>query len=307
MKRITSSFAKRITAAHCTRTLATLAALGAINLTLSACGGSSGAASVADLVPAPAAAFAGTAYLKTSNTVHYRGKDRGLAREAFQAQVDQCNSQRSLYYGLQAVSPPEATLASLDVSVHEKFFDTDKALTLITGTGLTLTDVDRWLKDAAASVASGTYPAVPMDCAQVRLNEIKNGTLWRDGIKYELRYDKLTAIGSRVETRTTVLASAAEFSALPAGIFLGQTCRLVTAPAGAAAVAGSTACIWDTFPYASYLNWPFALSGELAFGTGATLVEAIVPLTVERGKAIAASTFVIPAGFTTAVLNAGAS
>jgi hypothetical protein len=309
MKRIASCTVEPTVAAHGTRAVAaraTLAALGAIGLTLTACGGNSDASSGADLLPAPSAALVGTAYLKTSNTVHYRGKDRGFAREAFQAQVDQCNGMRSLYYGLQAVSPPEATLASLDVLVHEKFFDTDKALTLITGTGLTLPDVQRWLRDADASAATGTYPALPMDCAQVERKEIKNGTLWRDGIKYELRYATLTATGTRVDTSPTVFKSAAEFAALPAGIFLGQACRQVTAPATALLAAGSTACIWDAFPYVGFLNLPFALSGELAFGTGTALVETIEPLAVERGKAIAASTFTIPAGFTITALDAGA-
>lgn len=280
----------------------------AFSLALSACGGGGSSSNDSSAPPlatpiVPAEAFAGTAYLKTTNTVLYNGKTEGLARRAFQAQVDQCNGLRALYYGLPAVSPSEPTLASLDVSVHEKYFDTNKALTLITGTGLELTDVQRWLNEAAVTAAAGTYPAVAMDCAAVRVAESKSGTLWRDGMKYELRFDTRKALGSKSADTRLALAPASEFLAFPADIFLGQSCREVSAPAGA--LANGKSCIWDAFPYVSYLNWPFALSGQVQFGASTTLVEAIVPVAAERGQAIAASVFEIPAGFTTTLSDGG--
>lgn len=181
-------------------TLCTLAA--ALVLALSACGGggSTDAAAAVDTPSATPNAFVGTAYLKTRNTVLYDGKTSGLARDTFQALVDQCNSFRSGYYGLAPVSPSEATLASIDVSIHEKFFDTNKALTLITGTGLELPDVQRWLKEFNVTAKTGAIPPVPINCAEVKVSDYKNGTLWRDGIRYDLRFNTSKAIGNKGAT-----------------------------------------------------------------------------------------------------------
>ena len=270
----------------------------ALVLVLAACGGGGSTDAVSGAAgPSPSAdPFAGTAYLKTRNTVLYNGKVVGLARDAFQGQVDLCNGLRSSSYGLAPVSPSEATLASLDVSVHEKFFDTNKALTLITGTGLELVDMQRWLKEANAIVASGAYPAVPMNCAEVKVSESKSGTLWRDGIRYDLRFNTSRAIGNKAADGKVALATESQFAALPADKVAGQTCREVAAPAGT--LTDGKSCIWDAFPYVAYLNWPFALSARIQFGASTALVETIVPIEARRNQAIAATVFDIPAGFT---------
>ena len=266
----------------------------AFTAALAACGGGSGSTDATPPVP-PTGAFAGTAYLKTQNTVLYNGKTYGLARDGVQGLVDQCNGFRSLFYDLPPVSPPEATLAKLDVSVHEKYFDTDKALTLITRTGVELPDLQRWLKEAAVTVPPGTHPAVPMNCAEVRVDETKSGTLWRDGIRYDLRFNTRRAIGNKYFDDKLPLATASEFAAFPAGKFVGQTCREVTGPGGT--LIDGKSCIWDIFPFVRYLNWPFALSGRIQFGPSAELVETIEPIEAARNQTIAASVFEIPAGF----------
>ena len=259
---------------------------------LAACGGGSGSTDATPPVP-PTGAFAGTAYLKTQNTVLYNGKTYGLARGGVQGLVDQCNDFRSLFYDLPPVSPPEATLAKLDVSVHEKYFDTDKALTLITRTGVELPDLQRWLAEFGNGPA---LPAVPLDCAEVRVSESNLGTLWRDGNKYDLRFNTRQAIGNKRADTKLALATEAVFLAFPADLFLGQSCRQVSGLPSA--FTDGKSCIWDTFPFVGYLNWPYALSGEIQFGPTPGLTETIKPLEVARGKAIAASVFEIPAGFT---------
>lgn len=266
----------------------------ALTAALAACGGGSGSTDATPSVP-PTGAFAGTAYLKTQNTVLYNGKTYGLKRDAVQGMVDQCNSFRSLFYELPPVSPPEAMLATLDVAVHEKYFDTDKALTLVTGTFLELVDMPRWQKEAAVTVPLGVYPAVPMNCAEVRVDETKSGTLWRDGIKYDLYFNTRRAIGNKYFDDKLPLATASEFAAFPAGKFVGQTCREVTRPGGM--LINGKSCIWDLFPFVRYLNWPFALSGRIQFGPSAALVETIEPIEAARNRTIAASVFEIPAGF----------
>ena len=277
---------------------AACAILTTLALALSACGGggsSTDAGLAAGGSGATSNAFAGTAYLKTRNSVLFDGKTTGLARDAFQALVDQCNGFRASYYDLAPVSPSEATLASIDVSIHEKFFDTNKALTLITGTGLELVDLQRWVKELTASAKTGAIPAVPPNCAEVKVSESKNGTLWRDGIKYDLRFSTSKAIGNKAADGKVVLSTESQFAALPADKFAGQTCREVAAPAGT--LADGKSCIWDAFPHVAFLNWPFAFSGRVQFGPTPGLVETIVPIEVKRNHAIAASVFEIPAGF----------
>jgi hypothetical protein len=270
-------------------------------LALSACGGGGGdaeAEAAPSTAPVTASSFVGNAYLKTTNTVLFDGKTYGLAREAVQAQVDQCNGVRQLYYKLGAVSPAEAAMAAADTFVHEKYFAIDKALTVITGTVLTLPDMQRWLKQLSSVGASG-YPAVPPDCSQVTANPHRNGTLWRDGLVYQLRYDAKKASGLKASTVPTRYVSSDRFMNFAAGSEAGQTCREVVGVTDLAPT--SHACVWDLFPYAAYLNWPFALSGRVQFGPDAQQFETIVAVTAQRGVAFQPSIFEIPAGFTVTV------
>ena len=244
---------------------------------------------------ATAAAFNGTAHLTTHNTVLYDGKTEGFARKAGQGLVDQCNGFRATGYHLSPVSPSEDTMASLDVFVHEKYFDTDKALTVITGKNLVLPDMKRWLEDYKASATSGSMPAVPPDCAKVEVVETRNGTLWRDGRVYELHYDTKKASGRKASTTLAPYRGTNDFARLPLDHQLGQPCREVVGVEDLGA--SSEACIWDLFPYVAYLNWPFALKGRVQFGPMKSLFETIVPVVIEHGQPIAPDTFQIPPGF----------
>ena len=214
------------------------------------------------------------------------------------------NGIRDLYYHLPPILPSDATMASLDVTIEEKYFDTDKALTLITTKVGTMPDSKRWVDEFSAT---DSVPAVPPDCTDVRVNEIKTGTLWRDGVKYVLHFYTLKASARRLRDpdAKVALATESEYLAFPAKSYGGQICHEVPAPSGSAAA--NTACMWDRFPYAGYLNWPFALSGRIQFGPdvgpGATLFQTIETLVVERDKAIATTVFDVPAGFSVTGLD----
>lgn len=263
-------------------------------------GSSSGSAASAPRPPVSAvASFNGTAYLKTSNTVLYDGKTYGLARLAVQGLIDQCNEFRKGAYGLPPVSPPESVLAALDVLVHEKYFDTNKALTVITGSGLDLVDMRRWLSDLKATMSLGKPPSVPPNCAQFKLGEIRNGTLWRDGLVYQLRYNTHKALARQASRAPAPPRLAVAFEDAPKSTHLGQSCREVVAPddLSPAMSPESRPCIWDLFPYISYLNWPFVLSGRVQYGPMRGMFETIVPIAVDHGQSIPASVFEIPAGF----------
>jgi len=252
---------------------------------------------------AQAQAFEGTAYLKTRSTFAYEGKGHGLGRAAAQTLVDQCNAFRKLHYSLPPVSPSDEIMRSPDVYIREKFIDTDKALTISTGHVVDLPDMQRWMADFKISAVSGGLPAVPPDCAAARSNETRSGTLWRDGIKYELRFATRKAIGARAAlVKRPLLSAESEFLALPAQTHLGQTCREVTTPTvGGALLFAGNSCIWDRFPFVAYLNWPFAMSGRIQVGADKSLHETIEPLALERDKAIAPTVFAIPPGFSVSV------
>lgn len=270
-------------------------------IALSACGGGGGRDPEPAASPAPPSVdpFTGTAYLKTRRTILHSGKSYGPARSVSQGLVDQCNFFRDVYYKLPAISPPEDVMASLDVNVEERYLDSDKALTITTRSHIDIPDSERWFSDLGIS-ATGEPPAVPLDCA-VRRSEYKTGTLWRDGIVYELRFETAKAIGTRRSGTLPPPMTNDEFLALPSNSYLGQTCREVT-PAEPL-FAGEHACMWDLFPYVAHLNWPFALSGSLRFGIGDGFVETIETLAIEHGMAIAPSVFEIPAGLSVTILE----
>ena len=242
-----------------------------------------------------------SAFLRARHTVRLRGKPFGLGRQGVQGLVDQCNALRDLYYQLGPVSPDAAALADLDVSIHEKYIAGEKALTRITSHGMVLTDMRRWLTDARALAATGAHPPVPMNCAEFRTIETKTATLWRDSLKYEIRYANMTAIGHRsVPVRLPSSADSA-YRAAPISIILGQTCHNMSMLIGAPPPFST--CIWDLLPYAPYLNWPFALSGSAPFGPGAELVETIEALDIESGPVLSDELFRVPEGFRVTVLK----
>lgn len=288
------------------RLLRTTALAFTVILGATACGGGgSDAASpeaAAEAASAPVATtrgFNGTAYTKTKRTIWYDGKNYGFLRDLSQGLVDQCNEFRKSY-NVGPDVPSEATMASQDVFIEERYFDTNKALTVSTHSALSVPGTQRWLDEFTVSAANGGRPAAPPDCT-AQLTEFRDGTLWRDGVMYELRYDTQKAFGSRGANTLTprTLLSAETFANLPFDKQFGKTCREVT---GVNTLSPeSHTCIWDLFPYVSYLNWPFAFSGRVRHGPTPTLYDTIELLSVEQGRAIPSEVFEIPKGFTTIV------
>lgn len=236
--------------------------------------------------------FRGTAYIKTRNTRLYEGKNYGVTRMAIQGMVDYCNGLRKSA-GLEPVVPAEHVMASLDVLIQEKYFDTDKALTTNIFHPATIPDLQRFTKELNAARGKGV-PAAP-DC-KLRIVEHRTATLWREGRMYRLDFDTKKAFGSLRPPfmPSTPYFKTDAFSTFPLKEHLGQTCREVSGPSDLAG--DSRSCIWDLFPYVSYLNWPFALSGRVRFLSA--LYEAIELLEIEHGKPISPAVFEIPAGFT---------
>lgn len=243
----------------------------------------------------PAAeSFVGTAYQKAHHTVWLTGKSYGMAQMTARMLVAQCHA----IVGASPASPPENVLIDLDVRTHEKFFDTDKALTLISGHGLELTDMMRWSREAR----TGALPSPP-DCGAYKLVEVRSGTLWRDGTRYLLRHATSKALSSRGPSvyAKRVLSSDDEWSRAPVDQVMGQRCRQVsTPPTTAPFFTGGSTCIWERFAHVGYLNWPFALSGHVDF-VGKTLVDTIETVDVWSDRSIPPSVFEIPSGFTVTV------
>ena len=241
------------------------------------------------------AGFEGTAYLKTQVTTLISGKNYGLNRFAFQGLIDQCNGFRQLYYKLPPLSPPDNQLEKLDQRIEEKYFDSNKARTTITSNYLEFTETQRWEIELKSNVQAGitTYPQTPPDCSLVKPVQNQSTTLWRDGRRYDLRSKTLKAIGINLPADKTPLASQTDFLASTSQSFLGQTCHEVTGK-NSILISGGKSCIWDRFPFQKYLNWPYALSGQINI---MNQVETIKPLEIKTNQAIPASMFDIPAGY----------
>lgn len=279
--------------------LKSLALLAVAALTLVACGGG-GAAEPPTATPStPADPYAGTAHLKTQETYLHTGGSTGIARDAFQANVDQCNAFRDSYYKLPAVQPAEALMAGLDVKVVERYYDNGRAIETTTGYGLTLPDVQRWLDDL--KVAGGDASAVvPPDCAAAKRQDNVSGWLWLDGVKYELRYDTQQAIGTRggsAFTRSDI-ATTAEVGAWPKKQVMGETCLVASGPNVPPNLASG--CLWDRFPAALYLDMPWMLDSPQP---GLSERKLIVTLEVDSGKATPTGKLDMPAGLAVKVLN----
>lgn len=270
---------------------------------LLACGGGgggadNGSANPATPVPPPVAVdpFQGTAYLKVSETSRFKGKTYGMERSIHQLMVDQCNALRRSYYDLPAQQPDEAVMAGLDTQITERFFDTDKAATYTSGYALTLSDLERW--SAEAKLLNGVAPAVPPDCSAHSKVAIETGWLWRDGVRYELRFKDSKALGNRSSSTLsrTTLASDEQVRAMPSDTVMGERCHKPQIPLEGI-VAGES-CLWDRYPMVAYLNWPWNLSGKTTLGSGEqTLERQLQVLAIEQGKPLNAAKLALPPGF----------
>jgi hypothetical protein len=238
--------------------------------------------------------FEGNAHLKVERVSTLDGRSEGPARAAAQSLIDGCNGVRQTLYDLPPVAPPASALEGLDRRVVEKFFDNGRAATYVTGTALELVDFRRW----SAAARATTKPDPAPDCAAHALREQRSGTIWRDGRRIELRFDAKRAISMPAPQDFVVrpLMEATEFAGLPKTRHGLQSCSTVRAP-GLVEFAGGTACIWTAFPFAAYLNFPWAFEAERNFGMPKPLHDVDRLLDVELNRIVDGRVFEVPAGF----------
>jgi len=268
-----------------------------LTLALAHCGGGGGSSEAPPTTKPDVVVtdpYAGTAYLKVQRTTHATGGGPGLGRAAVQAGVDLCNGYRSSRYGLPAQQPDEALMAGIDVQTIEHFYDNGKAADKVSGYSLDVYDLQRWLNDLKAG--DGSDPKTPPDCSAVKKVELTSGTLWRDGVKYDLRYDTKRAFGSSTSATLTPTAidSDDKVAAWPKKTVLGESCSIASGPA---IPTNLVQCLWDRFPAKAWLNLPWAL--ESSGGAGQEVRD--IALVVESNKPLPAGAVDIPAGFTTKV------
>ncbi|RZL40545.1 MAG: hypothetical protein EOP35_00480 [Rubrivivax sp.] len=269
-----------------------------LTLALAHCGGGGGdAAPAPEVIAKPGVVtdpYAGTAYLKVQKTTHAIGGGPGTGRAVVQELVNLCNEHRRSRYGLPAQQPDEALMAGIDVQFIERFYDNGKAAEKTTGYGLDVYDLQRWLADLKAG--GGADPKTPPDCSAVNKVELTSGTLWRDGVKYDLRYDTKQALGSRTSASLTPTAidSDEKVAAWPKKTVLGESCSVASGPA---IPANLVSCLWDRFPAKNWLNLPWALESS----GGSALDVQVIAVAVESNKPLPAGAVDIPAGFTTKV------
>jgi hypothetical protein len=278
-----------------------IAALAAV-AALAGCGGGGGAGDSPVATPSvpvtPADPYAGTAHLKTQETLLNTGSTTGPARNAVQGLIDVCNAYRTTRYKLTAVQPTEALMAGVDVQDVERYYDSGRAVEIRSGYTLTLPDLQRWLDELKTSGA--TDPATAPDCAAAKRGDITSGWAWLDGVRYELRFGTKEAIGTRGHPSftATALATDTEVAAWPKKSVLGQTC--VVASGAGVPPSLSQGCLWDRFPAKTYLGLPWLLESAKP----GTLTELrITTLALDTGKATPAGALDLPAGFSVKVIN----
>lgn len=244
----------------------------------------------------PAVEIVGTASIKLQRITRLEGQERGPARVAVDALVDGCNGIRQSMYGLPPVAPPADALSRLDRRIVEKYFAGDRAATYITTTGLELVDFKRW-----SAAARGADKPPPPDCAKHELHDNRSGTIWRDGRRIQLRFDTRRAVSQPAPQDFTVrpLPAPVPVETLPSAVVGGQPCREVVAPT-LVEFAGGKACLWAVFPFASYLNLPWALSAERSFGMPGKMIDTDTLIDAQRNRAIDTQLFEVPRDFSLA-------
>lgn len=269
---------------------------------LTHCGGGGGSSDTPSTLPSTPSGdpWAGTGYLKQEQRNLLVGKPYGMARAAAMGQFDLCNEYRK-GYKLAPVLPPEEVLAGMDTLTIERYYDNGQALNMSSGYTLEARDLQRWLKDVAAS-KDGTPPAVPPDCSLYTRHDITTGTLWTGGVLYSLSADK-KATGTRKADSLTArdALKPEEIAVLKPAKVGAESCQLssATTPLGI-----STACFSTRFPLKAYLNWPWVLEGKTYSGTGeAASVTELKTVDVAFGKPSPAGLFRVPDGYTVVMLD----
>ena len=214
--------------------------------------------------------FDGSAYQKLRRVRVLEGEDHGPAYATNRSLLDTCNRMRAAFYEAPPQGIDDAVLRSLDEQVVEKYYRDGRAVTFITGRGLKLVDFERW---TAEQRSAGGKPAVPPDCGRYRLDATRAGTLWRDGIRYQLDFARRRAAGLAAPQDFVArpLLAPGEFDRQPKAEVKFRSCRRVTAP-GREFLDGRS-CIWSDYPFVAWLNWPWALEAESRFGMSQKMVQ----------------------------------
>lgn len=265
-------------------------------------GGGGGASDTPSTGPATPGSdpWLGTGYIKQEQRNLLAGKSYGMARAAAMGQFDLCNQYRK-GYGLAPALPSEEVLAGMDTLTIERYYDSGQALNRSSGYTLEPSDLQRWLKDLAAS-KDGTPPAVPPDCALYTRRDIVTGALWTGGVQYSLGSDK-KATGTRKADSLTArdVLKPEEVALLKPTKVGAESCQLSSATT---ALGVSTACFSTRFPLKTYLNWPWVLEGKTYSGSGDTVsVTELKTVDVSFGKASPAGLFRVPDGYTVVMLD----
>lgn len=241
------------------------------------------------------AQFTGTAFQALRRVSHADGDTRSPGRVIFEGLVATCNQQRAAFYGAPAVQPAAAELERLDSQRIEKYFDNGRAATHVHSTLLTLPDHRRWQE--ALRTAGGVKPPRPPDCSAVTAQVFHTATLWLDGVKYELDYDRGRGTARRggVDFVPRQLVSERDFDAAPAQLESGQSCREPALPASG--FLSGAACLWTAFPPVAWLNFPWALRAERRLGAPGKLVSVDTLVAIERNRAIPEDRITVPKGF----------
>ena len=244
--------------------------------------------------PAAPPGFPATAHQVLHRVTRLEDSDHGLAYASQKALLDTCNELRHAFYELPPSTIDEAVLRRLDEQRIEKFFGADRALQLISGQGMRLPDFQRWTAEQRAGQAK---PAVPPDCGRYQLTERRTGTLWRDGLRYQLDFTNRRVLGQAAPADFTPrpLMALGQFELQPEERVGGQPCRRVAAPGNG--IMDGRSCAWSGAPFVAWLNWPWVLEGESRFGLPQKLVQRDTLESMETGGSLPPGIFDLPKGF----------
>jgi hypothetical protein len=212
------------------------------------------------------------------------------------ALIPQCNAVRQAR-GLPPRYPPQSVIEKLDVVDHVYAYDGRRKLAVNRSTDhlIRLDDYERWMR----SQMQGAAP----DCAMVTEFTRRSATLWRDGKRYSLDYEKKTATEMAPRPGDTVAQNlpARPVAGRPDEVVAGQSCSVQSVPAlgpGGTAFAVPEQCLWKGFDVIGYMNLPLILKRvNLIGGPQGFKGEETATSAVADGE-LPEDLFVIPGDFT---------
>jgi len=219
----------------------------------------------------------------------------GPGRSAIEVLLAACNGFRRKFYELESQQIAAGVLARVDRQRVEHYLRNGSAATYVTGTVLELPDMNRWTAEAARSTTGKVQ--IPPDCSRYIEHEHRSGTLWRDGVVWQLDFTARRAVGTRRAADFTPqpLPLPVPFDNLPEKQLAGASCREVTAPAGGF-LAGKS-CLWTAFPATRFLNLPWPLRAETRLGLRSRMLQVDQVVLAERNGVLEPGLFEVPAGF----------